>query len=82
MLKLLRLLIISGLLLLPLFGGISNTLSNSPDYGSFDKYQLATDNPFKRGPTVNLVTNNSALIFWRTAEPTNATVQYGLTTDV
>ena len=31
-----------------------------------------------RGPTVNLVTNQSALIFWRTEGPTDATVHYGL----
>jgi len=33
---------------------------------------------FVRGPTVNLVTNSSALIFWRTDVPMNATVDYGL----
>ncbi|MFW9980335.1 MAG: metallophosphoesterase, partial [Candidatus Thorarchaeota archaeon] len=34
--------------------------------------------PFDRGPTVNMVTNNSAVIFWRTTDLTNATVRYGL----
>jgi predicted phosphodiesterase len=34
--------------------------------------------PFERGPTVNMVTNNSAVIFWRTEDLTNATVLYGL----
>ncbi|MFX1484295.1 MAG: metallophosphoesterase family protein [Promethearchaeota archaeon] len=34
--------------------------------------------PFDRGPTVNMVTNNSAVIFWRTDGLTNATVRYGL----
>ncbi len=33
---------------------------------------------FVRGPTVNLVTNSSALIFWRTDVPMNSTVDYGL----
>lgn len=30
-----------------------------------------------RGPTVNLVTNHSALIFWRTLDPANSSVEYG-----
>ena len=34
--------------------------------------------PFDRGPTVNMVTNESAVIFWRTDDLTNATVRYGL----
>ena len=38
---------------------------------------LADDPFFVRGPTVNLVTNESALIFWRTDGMTNATVWYG-----
>jgi len=33
---------------------------------------------FVRGPTVNLVTNESAVIFWRTSEPCNSSVDYGL----
>ena len=37
---------------------------------------------FDRGPTVKMVTNNSAVIFWRTADLTNATVRYGLTTSL
>ena len=32
---------------------------------------------FVRGPTVNLVTNTTALIFWETAESLNSTVRYG-----
>ncbi|MGY5865704.1 MAG: metallophosphoesterase [Candidatus Thorarchaeota archaeon] len=38
--------------------------------------------PFERGPTVNMVTNDSAVIFWRTPDLTNATVRYGLDTSV
>ena len=38
--------------------------------------------PFDRGPTVNMVTNNSAVIFWRTTDLTNATVRYGLNTSL
>ncbi len=31
-----------------------------------------------RGPTVNFVTNSTAMIYWVTSDPTNSTVQYGL----
>ncbi|MFW9957765.1 MAG: metallophosphoesterase [Candidatus Odinarchaeota archaeon] len=37
---------------------------------------------FVRGPTVNMVTNESALIFWRTDGLANATVWYGLNESV
>ncbi|MFW9849889.1 MAG: metallophosphoesterase, partial [Candidatus Thorarchaeota archaeon] len=37
---------------------------------------------FVRGPTVNLVTNNSAAIFWRTDTPTDALVEFGLNTSL
>jgi len=43
---------------------------------------LADDPFFVRGPTINLVTNESALVFWRTDEMTNATVWYGLNESV
>ncbi|TFG33244.1 metallophosphoesterase family protein [Candidatus Thorarchaeota archaeon] len=43
---------------------------------------IADTTSFVRGPTVNLVTNESALIFWRTEGVTNATVWYGLNTSV
>ncbi len=39
-------------------------------------------NPFDRGPTVNMVTQDSAVIFWRTVSLTNATVRYGLNVSV
>ncbi len=38
--------------------------------------------PFDRGPTVNMVTQDSAVIFWRTDGLTNATVNYGLNTSL
>ncbi|MGY5875424.1 MAG: metallophosphoesterase family protein [Candidatus Thorarchaeota archaeon] len=41
-------------------------------------YTIADEPNFLRGPTVNKVTNDSALIFWRTPESTDATVDYGL----
>ncbi len=44
-----------------------------------DTYRVSQDStPFLRGPTVNLVTNDSATLFWRTQFPTNASVLYGL----
>ncbi|MFW9870512.1 MAG: metallophosphoesterase family protein [Candidatus Thorarchaeota archaeon] len=38
--------------------------------------------PFDRGPMVGLVTNESAVIFWRTDGITNATLRYGLNDSV
>ena len=43
---------------------------------------LSEDPLFIRGPTVNMVTNHSALLFWRTEAMTNATVNYGLNTSL
>jgi Icc-related predicted phosphoesterase len=43
---------------------------------------LADSSPFVRGPTINMVTNESAMVFWRTEELTNATVWYGLNESV
>ena len=40
------------------------------------------DSFFIRGPTVHMVTNHSALIYWRTEDPTNAEVHYGLNASV
>jgi len=42
---------------------------------------VASTFEFVRGPTVNLVTNESAMIFWRTSDPTNGTVEYGLSNE-
>jgi hypothetical protein len=77
-----NLLIVFGLMILPVFIGVAATFSNPPEAASFENHHIAADNPFLRGPTVNLVTNNSALIFWRTADDTDATVQYGLNTSL
>ncbi|MHA2026976.1 MAG: fibronectin type III domain-containing protein [Candidatus Thorarchaeota archaeon] len=41
-------------------------------------FLISEEPDFLRGPTVNKVTNNSALIFWRTLTATNASVYYGL----
>jgi predicted phosphodiesterase len=46
-----------------------------------EKYEISSSlsqSSLIRGPTVNLVTNHSALIFWRTEGATDATVHYGL----
>lgn len=44
---------------------------------------VLADTPFfARGPTINMVTNESALVFWRTDGITNATVWYGLNESV
>lgn len=43
---------------------------------------LADEPFFVRGPTINLVTNESALVFWRTDGMTNATIWYGLNESV
>jgi 3',5'-cyclic AMP phosphodiesterase CpdA len=56
-----------------LFSGTTE-LETTPIY----QYGLADDPLFIRGPTVNMVTNHSALVFWRTDVMTNATVHYGL----
>ncbi|MGY5854802.1 MAG: metallophosphoesterase family protein [Candidatus Thorarchaeota archaeon] len=42
-------------------------------------YNIADEPAFLRGPTVNRVTNNSAMIFWRTPTSTDAYVYYGFT---
>ncbi|MBN2229511.1 MAG: metallophosphoesterase family protein [Candidatus Thorarchaeota archaeon] len=47
-----------------------------------DSAIIADSSFFIRGPTVNMVTNESAMIFWRTEGVTNATVWYGLNESV
>jgi len=72
-----RFMIISVLLLLPLsnLSSVSTFTSIPSDYGySFELSQTG----IIRGPTVNLVTNHSALIYWSTEGITDATVHYGL----
>jgi Icc-related predicted phosphoesterase len=44
--------------------------------------KIADSSVFVRGPTINMVTNDSALVFWRSIGITNATVQYGLNISV
>jgi len=66
------------LFLLPLFLGLVETTAPNPVAAPEGSFIEAAPANFVRGPTVNLVTNNSALIFWRTDAPMNSTVDYGL----
>jgi len=66
------------LFLLPLLLGLVETTSPNPAIAPEGSFTEAAHVHFVRGPTVNLVTNSSALIFWRTDVPMNATVDYGL----
>ena len=75
----LSMVILLSLILMPLIGavGFSSTVSlQTPAFVVSDVVD------FQRGPTVNLVTNNSAMIFWRTETPTDATVNYGVNTSI
>ncbi|MCK4484275.1 MAG: fibronectin type III domain-containing protein [Candidatus Thorarchaeota archaeon] len=67
-----------ALFLLPLLLGLVETTSPNPAVAPEGSFTEAASAQFVRGPTVNLVTNSSALIFWRTDAPMNATVDYGL----
>lgn len=67
-------------LLLILASPMSITLMLNTTVGtsSRNSYALPAEDPFfVRGPTINMVTNESALVFWRTNGLTNATVWYG-----
>lgn len=66
------------LFLLPLMLGLVETTSPNPAVAPEGSFTKAAPDQFVRGPTVNLVTNSSALIFWRTDAPMDATVDYGL----
>ena len=68
------------LFLLPLLLGLVETTSPNSAVAPEGLFVEAAPAHFVRGPTVNLVTNSSALIFWRTDVPMNATVDYGLET--
>ncbi len=66
------------MLLLPCIAGCMTATVSSESPSTQVIYFEADVGDFMRGPTVNLVTNNSALIFWRTTGMTDAEVQYGL----
>ncbi len=66
------------LFLLPLLLGLVETTSPNSAVDPEGSFIEAAPAHFVRGPTVNLVTNSSALIFWRTDVLMNSTVDYGL----
>ncbi|MHA1904461.1 MAG: metallophosphoesterase [Candidatus Thorarchaeota archaeon] len=66
------------LLVFPLISSLITTEHPSSDATSIESFVPANTIDFKRGPIVGMVTNNSAVIFWRTSGLTNARVDYGL----
>ncbi|MFW9768171.1 MAG: metallophosphoesterase [Candidatus Thorarchaeota archaeon] len=73
------------LLLLVLLSPIPTVFvgNTTPDVSTFQINTPANGvNPFDRGPMVGMVTNESAVIFWRTNVTTNATLRYGLNASV
>jgi phosphodiesterase/alkaline phosphatase D-like protein len=62
----------------PLISSLITTEHPSSDATSIESFVPANTIDFKRGPIVGMVTNNSAVIFWRTSGLTNARVDYGL----
>ncbi|MHA1909565.1 MAG: fibronectin type III domain-containing protein, partial [Candidatus Thorarchaeota archaeon] len=75
----LSVLVVLSLLVMPVIGAIGfNNTSNS----LHSEFTVSDVIDFEGGPTVNLVTNNSATIFWRTTSPTDATVNYGVNTSI
>ncbi len=75
----LSMLVLLSLVLMPLVGTIGFQTTSSVSHTEFIVSDVVT---FKRGPTVNLVTNDSATIFWRTEVPTDATVNYGVNSSI
>lgn len=55
---------------------LASTGTNAPSEEQI-KFLPADIPGLTRGPTVNLVTNHSALIFWRTLDLSNSSVEYG-----
>ncbi|MDF1537896.1 MAG: metallophosphoesterase family protein [Candidatus Thorarchaeota archaeon] len=75
----LSIIILLSLILMPYVGGIgTHTGSITSDVD----FIVSNVVDFERGPTVNLVTNNSATIFWRTDTLTDATINYGVNTSI
>ncbi|MHA2426101.1 MAG: metallophosphoesterase, partial [Candidatus Thorarchaeota archaeon] len=77
--KPLSVILLLSLVLMPIVGLTSYQTVN-PKLNM--EYAIADVVDFDRGPTINLVTNNSATIFWRTDTPTDALVEYGLNTSL
>ncbi|MHA1935729.1 MAG: metallophosphoesterase [Candidatus Thorarchaeota archaeon] len=66
------------LLVFPLISSLITTEASTSGVPTSESFVPAQTDDFKRGPVVGMVTNNSAVIFWRTAGLTDATVDYGL----
>lgn len=68
-------------LILFVISPLSSTESTGITTPSEERFEFipADISGLTRGPTVNLVTNHSALIFWRTVDLTNSSVEYGFT---
>ncbi|UCE10034.1 MAG: metallophosphoesterase [Candidatus Thorarchaeota archaeon] len=80
--KLLGYAVIISLIVMPLFAWVAGPTTLASEVAVASKVIPAEDQFFIRGPTVNFVTNHSAMIFWRTNETTDATVRYGLNESV
>jgi hypothetical protein len=70
------------LLVFPLLSSILISDSSTSEISASVPYTLADTIDFKRGPVVGMVTNSSAVIFWRTSGFTDAKVDYGLNTSL
>ncbi len=75
--RLLSFVLVTFLLTVPFFSfafGLGKTAT--------PEYTLSDTSPFVRGPTVNIVTNSSATLFWRTSSAENSTVHFGKNSSV
>jgi Icc-related predicted phosphoesterase len=70
------------LLVLPILSSILLTDTSALEEPASVPYIAAYTLDFTRGPVVGMVTNSSAVIFWRTSDLTNASVHYGLNTSL
>jgi 3',5'-cyclic AMP phosphodiesterase CpdA len=75
----LSIVLITFLLMVPFFSfAVGVGLGNEAE----SEYTLSDTSAFVRGPTVNLVTNSSALLFWRTSSAENSVVHFGRNSSV
>ncbi len=75
--RLVSIILIAFLLMVPFF-----SFAVGLGHEAIPEYALADAPSFPRGPTVNLVTNSSATIFWRTDSPENSIVHFGKNSSV
>ncbi len=74
--------ILSTIIILALLSAPLLAISVVPHGESAPVYLESAASVFERGPTVNLVSNDSATIFWRTASPEDSAVFYGKNTSL